>query len=230
MIIYGKNIIKEAVIAKRVIYELYIDHKMTDVSFLNFLKKKNIVYFYLSKHDLNMKASSDNHQGVVAVVQDYVYKKLEIGLKDDKLKRFLILDNIQDPHNLGAILRTIETTNFDGLIVGKKHQVLLNGTVAKAASGALEYVNIYLVDNLYKAISTLKKNQITIIGTDIKADLNFVSIPKDKSVAIIVGNEGFGIRSLLKKNCDLLCKIPMKGKINSLNVSVSAALIMYVLQ
>ncbi|MDV3167784.1 MAG: 23S rRNA (guanosine(2251)-2'-O)-methyltransferase RlmB [Candidatus Phytoplasma stylosanthis] len=231
MIVYGKNVIKEVVKNKRQIYEIYVNKKMKDKFFLKFLSQNKIKYQLTDKHNLNEKVQNKEHQGVVAKVQDYEYSNLYSFLKLDKLKKFLILDSIHDPHNLGAILRTMETTDFDGVIISKKNQVFLTGAVAKSASGALEYVNVFLVDDLYQTIIELKKNNILIIGTDSKANLSFDEIEyNNRSFAIVLGNEGLGIRFLLKKNCDFLIKIPMKGKINSLNVSVVAALVMYISQ
>ncbi|WP_341266439.1 23S rRNA (guanosine(2251)-2'-O)-methyltransferase RlmB [Candidatus Phytoplasma fraxini] len=235
MIVYGKNVITEVIKNKRPIYKLYINHKMKDLMFLNFLNQNNIKYQFVDKHQLNEKSKSFEHQGVVAEVKNYVYQDLSFFLKSNEFKfdsfnKFLILDEIHDPHNFGAILRTMETTNFKGIIVSKKHQVFLNGAVAKASSGALEYVNIFLVDNLYKTIINLQKENIFIIGSDSNAKLTLAEIDKNHSLAVILGNEGKGIRPLLKKNCDFLVKIPMQGHINSLNVSVAAALFMYTLQ
>ncbi|MEZ0180455.1 23S rRNA (guanosine(2251)-2'-O)-methyltransferase RlmB ['Camptotheca acuminata' phytoplasma] len=230
MIVYGKNVIKEVIKNKRPIYKMYINQKMTDKNFLNFLNQNNVNYQLVDKHQLNEKTQNTEHQGVVAEVKDYEYSDLSFFLNSNKLKKFLILDGIYDPHNFGAILRTMETTNFDGVIISKKNQVLLTGTVAKASSGALEYVNIFLVNNLYQTILLLKKHNILIIGTDMTADVNFNSVEYNSSLAIVLGNEASGIRYLLKKSCDFLIKIPMQGKINSLNVSVAAALIMYVSQ
>lgn len=148
MIVYGKNVIKEVIKNKRPIYTLYIDHKMKDLIFLNFLNQNNIKYTFLDKHQLNEKSKSFEHQGVVAEVKNYVYQDLSFFLKSNEFKfeqlnKFLILDEIHDSHNFGAIVRTIETTKFKGIIISKKNQVLLNGAVAKASSGALEYVNIF---------------------------------------------------------------------------------------
>ncbi|WBL31285.1 23S rRNA (guanosine(2251)-2'-O)-methyltransferase RlmB [Candidatus Phytoplasma sacchari] len=229
MIIYGKNIIKEAIKARRIIYNLYIDYKFKDIQFLSFIHNCNINFKLLSKHQLNEKADNVNHQGVVAEVDDYNYKELDDFLKKPFFKKILILDSIQDPHNLGAILRTAEAADFSGIIISKKNQVLLNGTVAKSSSGALEYVNIFLVNDLIKTILKLKKFNFFVIGTDMKSSTNFNEMPEREYIAIVLGNEGSGIRTLIKQKCDLLVKIPMKGKINSLNVSVTAALIMYYL-
>ncbi|AYJ01336.1 23S rRNA (guanosine(2251)-2'-O)-methyltransferase RlmB [Candidatus Phytoplasma ziziphi] len=235
MIVYGKNVIKEVIKNKRLIHELYVNYKIKDKSFLDFLNQNNIEYKFVDKHQLNEKANSFEHQGVVAKVANYEYQNLfsfldSDSFKSNQFKRFLILDEIHDPHNFGAILRTIETLQFDGVIISQKNQVLLSGAVAKASSGALEYVNIFLVDNLFKTIIYLQSKDIVVIGTDSKTDLNLNKVNTNCSLAIVLGNEGKGIRPLLKQKCNFLMKIPMKGRINSLNVSIAAALIMYALQ
>ncbi|MDO7983505.1 MAG: 23S rRNA (guanosine(2251)-2'-O)-methyltransferase RlmB [Pigeon pea little leaf phytoplasma] len=232
VIIYGKNIIKEAIKAQRKIYFLYINPCMKDKVFLNFILRHHLNYCYLDKHQLNNKVQNNNHQGVVAEVQDYSYRQDLLKYlieKSDRIVKFLILDAIQDPHNFGAIIRTVEASDFDGIIVSKKHQVPLNGTVAKTSSGALEYVNIFLVCNLYQTILTMQKFNFIIIGTEIGIDNNLDAIPLDQSLAIILGNEGIGMRSLLKKKCNYLVSIPTQGMVNSLNVSVSAAIIIFYL-
>lgn len=227
MYIYGKNIVKEAIINKRTIYELYLDNKFNDNNFLNLLKEHNIKYSFKDKGELNNLSENGVHQGVVAGIKPYEYKNLEDILDSSKRQRFLILDEITDPHNLGAILRTAEATNLDGIIMSKKHQVPLNGTVAKVSSGAIEHVNVILVGNINQTINKLKENNVLVVGTSDKATNSYLEIPKDLSVAIILGNEGTGIRHLVKENCDILVKIPMYGKVNSLNVSVAAALMLY---
>jgi 23S rRNA (guanosine2251-2'-O)-methyltransferase len=226
MIIYGKNVIKEAIFAKRKIYQIWIDEKMNDSSFIYFLKDKNQTFDWVSKDKLNQMSNQQLHQGVVADVEPYRYYELEDLIKD-KHQRFLILDSIEDPHNLGAILRTAEAVGLDGIIMSKKGQVQLNATVAKVSTGAIEHVPVCLVTNLNAAILYLKSKDIWVIGTDGQSEMSYHQIPKNRSLAIVMGNEGEGIRPLVKKNCDMLVHIPMKGKINSLNVSVAAALMMY---
>ncbi|AGL90402.1 tRNA/rRNA methyltransferase [Candidatus Phytoplasma australiense] len=227
MFIYGKNTIKEAIKAKRKIYQLYLDANFKDNSFISFLKLSNQPYQLVDKKKLFDLVKQKNHQGVVAQVESYQFYDLDSFLSFEKKQRFLILDAIHDPHNLGAILRTVEACGFDGVIMSKKHQVPLNATVSKIACGALEYVKVFLVSNLHQTILKLQKQQVLIIGTDSNATQTLTKIPCNQSLAIIVGNEGDGIRYLLKQKCDLLVKIPMKGKINSLNVSVASALMMY---
>jgi 23S rRNA (guanosine2251-2'-O)-methyltransferase len=227
MIIYGKNVIKEAIFAKRPIYHLYIDEKMNDAQFIRFLKDKAINYIYKDKGHLNQITQNALHQGVVADVKAYDYKTIEEIIDQKKVQRFMILDGVEDPHNLGAILRTAEAASYEGIIISKKGQVPLNATVAKVSSGAIEHVPVILVSNIHQTIIKLKEKDVLVIGTDGSADATYDAVPNDRSIAIIMGNEGEGIRPLVKNNCDLLVKIPMFGKINSLNVSVAAALMMY---
>jgi len=227
MIVYGKNVIKEAIYSKRPIYNLYLDEKFSDFQFLNFLKDRNITFEKVSKDRLNKLSNNQIHQGIVCNLKDYDYFELNDILKSNQKQYFLILDGIEDPHNLGAVLRTAEATKFDGIIISKKNQVPLNATVAKVSSGAIEHVPVILVSNINQAISKLKENQVFVVGTDGNTNKSYNNMPKDISLAIVLGNEGEGIRPLVKQNCDMLVKIPMYGKINSLNVSVAAALMMY---
>lgn len=227
MIVYGKNVVKEAIFAKRDIYQLYLDEKLSDQHFLGFLKDKGIKFQYKTKGELNSLTQNAVHQGIVADVKPYEYKELSDILVKDRRQRFIILDGIEDPHNLGAIMRTAEATALDAIIVSKKGQVPLNATVAKVSSGAIEHVPVVLVTNINQAILTLKKHNVWVVGTDGATTKTFTDLPKLDSIAVILGNEGEGIRPLVKQNCDYLVKIPMYGKINSLNVSVAAALMMY---
>lgn len=227
MIVYGKNVVKEAIFASRKIYQLYLDEKFSDQRFLSFLNDKNIRFSYKSKGELNQMTQQAIHQGVVADVEAYQYKELADLLDPSKRQKFLILDGIEDPHNLGAILRTAEATQMDAIILSKKGQVPLNATVAKVSSGAIEHVPVVLVPNINQTILNLKKQNVWVIGTDGNTEKTYDDMPKQGSLAVILGNEGEGMRQLVKQNCDMLVKIPMYGKINSLNVSVAAALMMY---
>lgn len=228
MIVYGKNVIKEAVLNDRPIYKLYIDKKFNDKKFLYFLKDRNIEYEELAKDQLNELTDNGVHQGVVADVKEYQYYDIEDVITDkDKIYSLIILDGIQDPHNLGAVLRTAEASQMSAVMVSKRDQVPLNATVAKVSSGAIEHVKVIQVSNINNALPKLKKLGFLIVGTDSNANYSYTEIPKDKSVGIILGNEGIGIRPLVRRNCDMLVSIPMLGKVNSLNVSVAGALLMY---
>ncbi len=227
MIVYGKNVIKEAIFNHRPIYKLYIDERFSDHHFLDFLKERDFEYAKVSKGELNRMTQNAVHQGIVADLKAYDYANLEDIIDSSKVQRFLILDGIEDPHNLGAIMRTAEAVQLDGIILSKKGQVLLNATVAKVSSGAIEHVPVILVSNINQTILKLKEYNVWVIGTDGATDKTYDDMPLELSLAIVLGNEGEGIRQLVKHNCDMLVKIPMFGKINSLNVSVAAALMMY---
>lgn len=227
MIVYGKNVIREAVYAKRNIYRLYIDQKFNDQGFLKFLKQQGASYELVSKDELFNISKTKNHQGLVADVKDYQYAPLEILKDQEKIQHVCILDGIEDPHNLGAILRSAEATQMTALIIPKKQQVPLNATVAKVSSGAIEHVPVIEVANINQAMIQLKQWGFWIVGTDGQTDHTYDDMPKNVHLAVVLGNEGSGMRPLVKKNCDMLVKIPMFGKINSLNVSVAAALMMY---
>lgn len=227
MIIYGKNVIKEAVLNKRPIYKLFIDEKSSDNKFNTFLTNNGIEFELTNKGHLNNLTSNAVHNGVVADVKDYSYLELDTVLDTSKIQKFLMLDEVQDPHNLGAILRSVEATGYDGVIMSKKHQVPLTGVVAKTSSGAIEHVKLILVSNLYQTILKLQKEQFLVVGTAGDATSSYKDIPKGQNLLIIMGNEGYGLRPLIKKGCDLLVSIPMLGMVNSLNVSVATALLLY---
>lgn len=227
MYIYGKNTVREAIYAKRDIYELYLDNKFNDYKYVEFLKENDIKFNHINKGELNNLTNNGIHQGIVAKIKPYEYKTLKDVIKKNEKQRFLILDGINDPHNFGAIIRTAEATKLDGIIVPRKNQAPLTSVVAKVSSGAIEHVNIIEVNNINNAIKELKENNIWIVGTDGNAKKEFTEIDKSLSLAIVMGNEGFGIRPLVRRNCDILVNIPMYGKVNSLNVSVAAALMLY---
>ena len=139
----------------------------------------------------------------------------------------MVLDGIEDPHNLGAIIRTAETAGVHGIIIPKRRAVGVNSTVAKVAAGAVEHMNIARVNNINEAIRYLKENGVWICGTDMDTDTYHYDQDLKGPLAIVIGSEGFGMGRLVKENCDFLVKIPMKGKITSLNASVSAGIVVY---
>ena len=176
-------------------------------------------------------AQSENNQGVIAIVPPYEYCEIEEILEVAKNRNeppfIIILDSIEDPHNLGSIIRTAETAGVHGIIIPKRRAVPVNTTVAKVAVGAVEHMKIARVTNLSDTINNLKKQGLWICGTDINTDKIYYNQDLTGPLAIVIGNEGKGIGEKIKKNCDFLVKIPMKGKITSLNASVSAGIIIY---
>ena len=174
---------------------------------------------------------AENHQGVVAIVPPFDYSEVEEILEDAKNKEedpfILILDGIEDPHNLGSIIRTAETAGVHGIIIPKRRNAAVNSTVVKVSAGATTYMKVARVNNINETIRMLKEEGLWIIGTDGDAKTYYYNQDLKGPIAIIIGSEGFGMSKLVKENSDILVKIPMQGKITSLNASVSAGIIMY---
>ena len=194
-------------------------------------KERKIVVTEIERSKLNRIAQTPNHQGVIAIVPPFAYCEvdnlLELAKQKNEMPFLLILDGIEDPHNLGSIIRTAETAGVHGIIIPKRRAVGVNSTVAKVSAGAVEYMKIARVNNITETINYLKENDVWICGTDMNTDKYYYAEDYTGGIAIVIGSEGFGISRLVKENCDFLVKIPMKGKITSLNASVSAGIIMY---
>ncbi len=230
MIIVGKNSITEAIKNKRNISKLIVAENLKDQSFIKFLKEQHIKYEILSQSQINKKYG-DKNGGIIAEIIEYEYRTLaDVLVKTSKKEAggvLIILDGLEDPHNLGAILRSADATGADAIIIPKNRSVSLNQTVAKVSTGAIEYVDVVQVTNLTQTIQELKKNGYWIIGLELDGTIDFTEQDYHGNVAVVVGSEGKGISRLVKENCDVLVKIPMFGKVNSLNASVSAGLILY---
>ncbi len=225
-VITGKNTVLEAIKADHKIYELYY-LKGSNSDILELADSKNIKVKEYDKFNLSKLLPSHN-QGIGALVEDYKYVSLENAIKKDKNnKLFVMLDSIEDPHNLGAILRSSDAFNVDAVIIPKNRSVKLNSTVAKVSTGAIEYVDVVEVTNLNQTIKKLKDNGFWIAGTDMDTTQTIHDIDVNTNLCVVIGNEGKGITRLVKENCDYMVKIPMSGHVNSLNASVSAALIIY---
>lgn len=194
-------------------------------------KERKIVITEVDKAKFKTIAQTNNPQGVIAVVPpfDYceVYDIIEHAKKKEEPPFILILDGIEDPHNLGSIIRTAETAGVHGVIIPKRRAVAVNATVNKVSAGAVEHMKIARVNNICDTINTLKKEGIWICGTDIDTNKYYYNQDLTGPLAIVIGSEGLGMSRLVKENCDFLVKIPMKGKITSLNASVSTGIVVY---
>ena len=194
-------------------------------------KQRKIVIAEVERQKLNAISKTDNHQGVIAIVPPFNYASVDDILNVAKQKGedpfILILDRIEDPHNLGSIIRTAETAGVHGVIIPKRRAASVNATVSKVSSGAVEHVKIARVNNLNETIKYLKEQGLWICGTDGEAKTYYYNQDLKGPIAIVIGSEGFGMSKLIKENCDFLVKIPMKGKITSLNASVSAGIVIY---
>lgn len=208
---------------------VYLQHNFSDRNLLDAISKKGIKPTFVDLDTLNKMSNNGNHQGIIVETYPHEYSSLEEILRCAKGKQqplILILDEIEDPQNFGAILRSADAFGVDGVIIKSKNQVPLNWTVAKVSTGAIEYVKVAQVSNLNNVIKTLKDNGYWIYAADGSATLSYEKVDYAGSVALIVGSEGRGISQLVMKNSDFIIKIPMTGHVNSLNVSVSTGILL----
>lgn len=224
MYLYGKNVVKELIENNKTIQKAYVYKNFSDKNLILELKKRNININYLEKNQLD-KLVKGLHQGIIVSVANYKYADIDTFINDDN-SLVVILDHLEDPHNFGAIIRTCEAAGVNGIIIPKNRSVEVNPTVAKVSVGALERMKIAQVTNLSQTISYLKKQGFWIVGTDMKGT-SYDEIDYKGKTAIIIGNEGNGMSRVIRENCDFIATIPMIGKINSLNASVSAGIIIY---
>ncbi len=225
MIIYGKNVAKETISNNKVINKAILSKDFNDKNILSMLQNRNIKIEYITKNEMD-KMVKENHQGIVLSVPDYSYVEIDEILDNEK-PFIVILDHIEDPHNFGAIIRTCEAAGVDGIVIPKDRSVSVNSTVMKTSAGALNNVKVCKVTNLNRTIDYLKDKGVWIVGTDMTDSVSYCDIDYDIPIAIVIGSEGFGISKLVREKCDYVVNIPMKGKINSLNASVAAGILIY---
>ena len=230
----GRNAVLELLNSDRDINKIYISDGEKHGSINKIIalaKEKKVIMNEISKAKLNQMSQTDNNQGVIAIVPPFNYCEVEDILQVAKNKNekpfILILDGIEDPYNLGAIIRTAETAGVHGIIIPKRRAATVNSTVTKVSAGAVEHMKIARVNNITETIKYLKEQDIWICGTDINTNKYYYQEDFTGGIGIVIGSEGFGMSRLVKENCDFLVKIPMKGKITSLNASVSAGIVMY---
>ena len=231
-VVSGRNAVLELLKSDKDINKLYVERGEKHGSINEIIAKANekkVVIVEVSKQKLDSMA--EFHQGVVAVVPPFNYCEPEDILDYAKEKGedpfIIILDGIEDVHNLGAIIRTAETAGCHGVIIPKRRTVTVNSTVSKVSAGATSYVKVARVNNLNETIRMLKDNGLWVIGTDGEAEKYYYEQDFKGPIAIVIGSEGYGMGRLTKENVDLLVKIPMNGKITSLNASVSAGIVIY---
>ena len=194
-------------------------------------RERKIIIVEKDKRQMEEMAQTQNYQGVIAIVPPFEYCEIEDILNEAKKRKeepfVLILDGIEDPHNLGSIIRTAETAGVHGIIIPKRRAAQVNSTVNKVSAGAVEHMKIARVNNINETIKYLKDEGLWVCGTDMNTNTYYYDQDFKMPIAIVIGSEGFGMSRLVKENCDFLVKIPMKGKITSLNAAVSAGIVMY---
>ena len=231
-LVVGRNAVLELLKSEKDINKLFIERGEKHGSINEIIaraKEARVVMVEVDKMKLDQMA--ENHQGVVAVVPPFNYCEvqdiLDLAKEREEDPFVLILDGIEDPHNLGSIIRTAETAGVHGIIIPKRRNVAVNATVSKVSTGATAYVKIARVNNINNTIRDLKEAGLWVIGTDGAANTLYYNQDLKGPLAIIIGSEGFGMSKLVKENADILIKIPMKGEITSLNASVSAGIVIY---
>ncbi|OOM74408.1 23S rRNA (guanosine(2251)-2'-O)-methyltransferase RlmB [Clostridium sp. BL-8] len=233
-IVIGRNAVIEALKGDRTIETLYIANGKLEGSInaiVSLAKEKRIIIKEVDKRKLDLMCGGENHQGVIAKVSPYKYSEvsdiLDLAEERNEAPFIVILDEVEDPHNLGSIVRTAELFGVHGIIIPKRRSASVSTTVYKSSVGAIEHVKIAKVTNLNSTIEELKQKGIWVYGADIRAKEYSYQIDFSGPCAVIIGNEGRGISKLTVQKCDKLIKIPMVGKINSLNASVAGGIIMY---
>lgn len=226
-LIYGRNPVKEALRSKRVKL-IYLANGFTNNEILSMIGEAGVQINYISNKELDNMCGGV-HQGVAAVIKDYEYYSLDAIIAKSKKQEkpvIVILDGINDPHNLGAILRCADVFNVTGILIPKHNQVPLNATVAKTSAGAINYVPVALVGNLNLVIERLKQEGFWVVSSDGSASINYQDLKYDFNVALVIGSEGQGVSKLVVKNSDYVVKIPQFGHVNSLNASVAAGILL----
>ena len=226
-LIFGRNPVKEALRSNRVL-KVFIVSNFNDKEINLLLQEKKPYIKVVSNAELDSKTSGV-HQGIMAEIKPYEYLDLdEIIRRSRKVEVpiIVILDGINDTHNLGAILRSCDVFNVTGVIIPKHNQVPLNATVAKSSAGAINFVPVSQVSSLNQTIQKLKDNGFWVVSTDGSAKIDYTQIKYDFPVALVIGSEGKGVSSLIIKNSDYVVKIPQYGHVNSLNASVAAGILL----
>jgi len=234
LILEGRNAVLEALKSDRSIDKLFIIDQEKQTGPIKHIiaeaRKKGIVVNFESKEKFDQISNTGKHQGVIAYVAAYDYVEVkDILAKAESMNEdpfIIILDSIEDPHNLGAILRTANIVGVHGVIIPKRRAVGLTATVAKTSAGAIEYTPVARVTNVSRTIEELKEKGVWVFGADMDGELMY-NVDFKGPVALVIGGEGKGVSRLVKEKCDMVVSIPMKGQISSLNASVATSIIAY---
>lgn len=225
--IYGRNTVTAYLNSKQDVKKLYLFNKGNFKEIVNMAKSQGVPFEFVEKFKLD-KMVDGAHQGLVLEIQDYKYYSLQEITENAQHKLVVVCDQLEDPHNLGAILRTSDAVGVDGVIVGKHRSVGLGATVAKVSTGAINSVKVHEATNIVNTIKQLKELGYWIIAAENGVDaVDYTEFPVDMPIALVVGSEGKGVSRLVIKECDILTTIPMNGTVNSLNVSVATAVLLY---
>ena len=222
MKVFGKNVFNELRSNISSIKKVYLANNFSDKDIINFIKENKISYSFMDIKKMDGMVDG-RHQGIIIVVDDYEYCDFHEMLNDNIV---VMLDHLEDPHNFGAIIRTCEAAGIKSVIIPKDRSVSVTSTVMKTSAGALEYVNVAIVNNLVNVINEFKDNGFFVYAADMDGE-NYKDVSFADKVLLVIGSEGNGVGRLVKKNCDQILAIPQFGHVNSLNASVAAAILIY---
>lgn len=225
MLVYGKNVAREILNSEITIKKIYLLDTFNNEEIKKLIQKRKIETTQTSQNEMS-KMTTEPHQGIIIEIEDYKFLEFET-IKNDKNANFIVvLDHIEDPRNFGAIIRTCECAGVDYIIIPNKGASEITASVVKTSSGALANMKIVQVSNLRNAINNLKKLEFWIIGTDANGE-DYKKIDYKGKTALVIGSEGNGLKHIIKETCDIVASIPIKGKVNSLNASVAAGIMIY---
>ena len=228
--IYGKNTVRELLTGPRQVYEVMIQNQSKNDDIVKLCRKNNIKMRMTDKNGFIKLVGNVNHQGVMALIDGYDYTPLEDivrNIPEGKQPLLLMLDGMEDPHNLGAIIRTCDAIGVDGVIIGKNNTVGMNATVEKVSTGAIDHVPVAQVTNLSRTLDSLKKEGFWVVGCELDNSTDYRAVDYNMPLVLVIGSEGFGISRLVKEHCDMNVILPMVGHVNSLNASVATAVLLY---
>ena len=225
MLVYGRNVAKEILKKNKKIEKIILQEGFDDKEIKSLIENGDFMVEVKAKRDIDRLADGV-HQGIILYIPDYKYKTLSEVLETEP-QFVVLLDHLEDPHNLGAIIRTCEAAGVDAIVMPKDRQVTINATVMKTSVGTLDNMNIVLVTNLVQAMEELKKAGFWIVGTALENSVDYREIDYSGKIGLVIGNEGSGMSRLVTKTCDFIAKIPMYGTTNSLNASVAAGIMIY---
>lgn len=228
--VYGKNVVRQLISDNKKIHEIILMEGLKDKELEKMIRQSGVPLRVMNRRQMDKLLNVSNHQGIAASIDDYktyTIDEMIEAIPKGKLPLLIMLDGLEDPHNLGAILRTADCVNADGIIIGKHRSVQLTPTVAKVSTGAIDTVKVASVTNLSKTLVQLKKQGFWAVGADIENARDYREGQYDVPLVLVIGSEGFGISELVKKNCDYMIALPMAGTVTSLNASVAAGILMY---
>jgi 23S rRNA (guanosine2251-2'-O)-methyltransferase len=234
MYVSGRNPVMELLKSDKQVDKLYVlkgDLKGSINKIMGKAKDMGIVIQQVDKNKLDSMADGNAHQGVVALVTGFEYSEVKDMVQLAKTRKespfLLVLDGIEDTHNLGAIIRTAECAGVHGVVIPKRRAAMVNQTVYKSSAGAVEHMMVAQVVNISQTIEDLKKEGLWIYGADMDGENEYFKTELKGAIALVIGNEGKGLSRLVKEKCDVLVKIPMTGKVGSLNASNAASILIY---